>query len=446
MPKPHKYQADASEFAKEKKFSYIAADMGLGKTLIALTWATSIEAPVIIVSPLRGVYTTWPDEIKKWFPGTTYAILHGEDKDYAISRNVKFYITNYESLQWLFDKLITLYKSKKSIPFKAMIIDEGSMTKSWRTKRFKVLKQVRDLCTKGIIVLSGTPNPNSMMDLWSQYYILDKGKRLGSGITKFQTTFFDQNQYCRFKYDLKPGAEEQIYNLVKDITYRLDAADHNLDVPAKVDNMIKVPMPKEIKAKYKELEKNFLMELEDVTVTATFAAAKSMKLRQLVQGALYHDDQGSYKVIHKAKLDVLKSLVEEAGGQGILCPIQFRFEKEMIRKAFPEVPVIAGGEKYNITSLVKEWNKGNIPLLLCHPASLSHSVNMQQGSHLLVWYSLPWSLEQYLQLTARLHRQGQTKTVISHHLIMEGSIDEKVVKALTAKDKGMRSFLEALKR
>ena len=428
--------------------------MGLGKTLITLNWIRDFEHSVLVVAPLKGCSTTWPDEIAKWTPEQTFTILHGPDKDYNLKRKRKIYIINYEGLPWLFESLVKIFKAKKPMPFKAMIIDEGSMVKSHSSKRFKVLKQLKDLCTGGIVILSGTPAPTSLENLWSQYFLLDKGLRLGKNITTFLSTYFDRSAYCAFKYTLKsPEHAEIIYKKIEDITFRLEAADY-LDLPDQIDNIIKVVIPPSLMLQYKELEKKFFLELEGEKFSAASAATKSMKLRQFVQGGLYNEiEEGvtsrKYKLIHTEKLDALKDLVEEANGQGILCAIQFRFELDMIREVFPNAPIIAGprpGEpKVDFAKVVASWNRGEIPLLLCHPASLSHSVNMQTGSHLLVWYSLPWSLEHYLQLTKRLHRQGQTQTVISHHLVAKGTVDELIMKALATKALGQNKLLDYLK-
>lgn len=440
----HKYQSNAAAFAVKNKFVYLAMEMGLGKTVVSLTWAKDATTGTLVVAPLRGVSTTWPDEIEKWFPGKTYAILWGPDKDYELSRNVDYYIINYEGLQWLFTSLVKIFKAKKRMPFRRMVIDEGSMVKSSKTKRFKVLRQLRDLCPEGVVILSGTPSPNSLLDLWSQYYILDAGKRLGTSMAAFKSKYFVQRDRQGFIWEIRSEEDSKaIYDAVKDITYRLEAKDY-IEVPERIDNVIKVKMSSANLKQYKELEKTFMVELGDVTIAAMFAASLSMKLRQYIQGGMYIDEARNYRVIHDAKLEALKSLVEEADGKGILCAIQFKFELDMIRKVFPNAPAITGGCK-DATQIIRDWNAKKIPLLLCHPASLSHSVNMQIGSHLMVWYALPWSLEHHDQLIARLHRQGQIHNVVVNYLVAEGTIDQAIVKALTKKAKTMKEFLDYMK-
>ena len=239
-----------------------------------------------------------------------------------------------------------------------------------------------------------------------------------------------------------------IYKRIEDITYRLDGDDY-LNLPEITYNTIPIVLPKEHMVQYKILKKKAIVELEENTVAATFAAALSMKLRQFVQGAMYIDDKGNYEKVHEEKVRALKELMEESDGQGILCAIQFKFEVDMIRKYFPDAPLIAGKrkgeEQADKVETIRKWNRGEIPLLLCHPASLSHSVNMQYGSHLLLWYSIPWSLEQYLQLNKRLHRQGQKNAVIIHHLVARGTIDELIMKALLDKNTSQQALLDYLK-
>lgn len=443
-PPLHKYQSKAIDFCLRHTCSYQALSMGLGKTRIALEWAKAKQGGVLVIAPLRTVKSTWPDEIKKWTPEQSYCVLHGTDKQIVPGK--KLYLINFDGLQWLFAELKRMFTLGQKMPFRAMVIDEGSMVKSSATKRFKVLKSVKDLCSEGVIILSGTPAPNSLMDLWSQYFLLDNGKRLGVNITKFRTMFFEQDNWCKFKWKLRSDQHaEEIHRRVSDITYRLDAADY-LELPERIDNIIDIHLPAKTMQQVKELEKNLILKLEDESVPAATKVALSMKLRQVIQGAIYISEYPDYEVLHKAKLEVLKSLVEEASGQGILCAIQFKFELDMLREVFPKAPAITGGSKIEeFTGILREWNAGDIPLLICHPASLSHGVNLQAGSHLLVWYGLPWSLEHYVQLNARLHRQGQKNTVIIHHLVAKGTIDERVLGALQLKLKGQNALLDYLK-
>jgi len=443
----HEYQAKSLDFCRANQNSYLELDMGLGKTRISLEWCRDkVDAGVLIIAPLKSVYTTWPDEIEKWNFGYTYTLLHGKDKSYNMSLDRGIYVTNFESIQWLLEELQRVFKLTKTVPFRSIIIDEGSMIKSPSTKRFKALRKLRDIF-KHRLLLSGTPAPNSLLDLWSQYFFLDGGIRLGASYTVYKTAHFMPLDFKQFTWAIKgPEEKQKIYNKVKDITFRLDAGDY-IKLPDRIDNIIKLKLPEALHTRYKSLEKSFLLELEDnQKLTLLNAAALSMKLRQYIQGGVYTDDKGTWELIHKEKLEKLKELVEVSNGQGILCPIQFKFELEMIRSAFPNVPAIVGGVDMKTASKhIRDWNAGSLPLLICHPKSLSHAVNMQFGSHLILWYSLTWSSEQYLQLNKRVHRQGQKHNVIVHHLIMSNTLDEAIMRALKSKIANQQQLLDFIR-
>ncbi len=427
----------------------------MGKTLITIRWIQEIlpkTKGILVIAPLRAIYSTWPDELAKWAPELTYTVLHGTKKQDAFNTKADIYLINFEGIAWLFDQLKRQFKLTESVPFRGLVIDEGSMVKSSTTKRFKTLKKMCAIFPKYRTILSGTPAPNSLLDLWSQYYILDDGDCLGKFVTHYKRKYFYQVDRMGFIWSINKGSKDQIYKCIEDITYRLDAADY-LNVPVRIDNVLKIKLPKKTLDQYKLLEKEFFLELEGTNVEAFNAPALAMKLRQFVQGAVYTDPADTitgaprnYEIFHKHKLDMLCNLVEEANGQGILCAIQFKFELDMIRRKFPNVPVIAGGTKPTESAdYIKRWNLGEIPLLLCHPQSLSSSVNLQIGSHIILWYALTWSLEQYLQLIARLDRQGQKKGVVVHHMICEDTIDEKIMQALKGKFRGQRQLLDYLK-
>jgi len=457
----HDYQERALAFALEKECSYLALKMGLGKTAISLYWAKEVLTTakgILVVAPLRAITTTWPDEIAKWQPQLTYTILHGTKKDAAYEKKSDLYIINFEGLPWLFKKLKQSFKLTKKVPMRAAIIDEGSMIKSPSTKRFKIIRKIKDIFPTYRMILSGTPSPNSLLDLWSQYFFLDDGRRLGKVFSHFRQEHFKTVDRDGFVWVINKGADKIIHKQVGDITFSLDEKEH-IKLPKRIDNVISVNLTPKQRKEYENLQEMFFDNLPGVMNDPLGAITLAAKMRQYLQGAIYtgvriHKNQfldkdgkvvknNPYTIVHKEKLNVLKSLVEEANGQGILCAIQFRFELDMIHSVYPKAPVIAGGVKpAEATKYIRDWNKGKVPLLLCHPASLSHSVNLQTGSHIILWYGMPWSLEQYLQLNARLHRQGQTKNVIVHHLIVKNSTDERVVKALKYKHKNQREFLQ----
>ena len=323
MLRPHKYQEDAVQFMLNNPKSYLALDMGLGKTAITLTWIKKIlpeVKAVLVFAPLRTVYSSWPEEIKKWAPDLTYTILHGKDKDENFHKKVNVYLINYEGVAWLFDMLKRYFKITGTVPFRALVLDEGSMVKSSSTKRFKTLKKMCDLFPKYRTVLSGTPAPNSLLDLWSQYFILDNGERLGKFITNYKRQYFYQVDRMGFIWSINKGSKDQIYKCIEDITYRLDAEDY-IKLPKRIDNEIKIKLTKKELKAYKDLENEFFLEIESNDIEVFNAPALAMKLRQYVQGALYTDPAGTitgqprpYVIVHKHKLNMLSNLIDEANG------------------------------------------------------------------------------------------------------------------------------------
>lgn len=446
----HPYQRRALKFSLENRVSYQTMGLGWGKTLVALLWIKNIKPRgVLVVSPIKVMYNTWPAELKKWTPDLTYAILHGSDKLAELRRDVDVYLTNFESLIWLGT---ALKKLRKRIPFDAIVIDEGTKIKAHNTKRFKVLRAMSDVFPKGKLILSGTPAPNSLLNLWSQYFFLDQGVRLGKAYGEYQARYFeplDKNgklDPTGRTWTIKSGAAPLIHKRIRDITFSLEKEDY-VKLPARRDNFIKITLPREIKAQYDKLEKEFFLRLaEDRSIEVFNTSALSMKLRQFVQGAVYTDKEGHFEEIHNEKIEVLKELVETHDGTPVLCAIQFRFELELLRRAFPGVPVIRGGvTNRDATSLINMWNRRELPLLLCNPQSLSHGMNMQTGSNIMVWLGLPWSGEVYEQFIGRLIRQGQESDhVIIHHVIAKATVDVAIAASLRSKAKGQQALLDYL--
>lgn len=451
---PHEYQHRGCDYVVENDRAYLAADMGVGKTLMTLMAIARIKKPTLIVGPLKTIYNTWPDEMQEWGFPFKHVIVHGPDKELAIRKKADIYITNYETIPFIYEYCVELSQAGKPFPFEVLVLDEGSMVKNHRSKRFDYLKCMRPLFPKHRVILSGTPSPNSLMDLWSQYFLLNDGDSLGKSYGAFRRENFMPDPFVAFKWDARPGAENRIHRGVSGCTFRLDANDY-LKLPALTYNYIKLEMPRKHRAQYRELKNEFLLEIDGVPHTALNAASLSMKLRQFLQGFLYFDKpeinertgkhlRGTTEV-HKVKLNALRELVDDIG-QPVLCAIQFKYELEMIRKVYPDAPVIAGGTSSADGNMyVKQWNKGEIPLLLCHPASLSHGVNLQSGGCNIVWYCQTWSLEQYQQFNKRLHRQGQQNGVMIHHLVFENTIDMRVSEVLARKDITQRALLDFLR-
>lgn len=412
-----------------------------------MTVRNKVDQPAIVLGNLDAVLDTWPKEIKKWYPESTFDILHGYNKDSIFKRsNADYLLMNYEGLKWFFqcvmDRRVKWQK-------RMLVLDESSLIKDPSTKRFKMLKKMMPLWTENRLCLSATPAPKGYHNLWSQYYILDRGQRLGGTFYQYRGRYFNYTGPPLYKTTLRKGSFEAIRDKIKDITYRLEGDDW-LDLPKYIYNPIIVKLPPKLREKYKEFEDNFFLEWEDTGSTVFSAAALSMKLRQFIQGAVYTDEKdGSFYPLHQIKINALKSLLESSAGQPILCPIQFKFELKMIREFVDRnVPCIVGGTKpAERRHYIDAWNRGDLPLLLCHPRSLSKSVNLQAGGHILLWYAQTWSLEDFQQLNGRLRRQGQeSDVVIVNQLIMEDTVDERVAAVLKRDDATQSMLLNALKR
>jgi SNF2 family DNA or RNA helicase len=443
---PRQYQLRGVDFWIANPRTYFAVDMGLGKTLISLLGLKKIGVPALIVAPIRTVYSSWPEEIEKSGTGLTYSIVYGPDKLQALIKKADVYLTNFETLPFLYEHLQWLAKMKKPMPFSACIIDEGSMIKSSDTMRFRYLKAMRPLFPKYRAILSGTPAPNSYEDLWSQYYWLTDGKALGAGITAFRSRYFQKAG--SFKWVLRPGAAEEIMKAIAPYTFRLSAEDF-LKLPLLIKNTVPLIMPPDLKKQYDTLESEFMLQLGSIEHQVFNSASLSMKLRQFLQGAMYYPDPVTgakcTQRVHDLKYKALQEIVDQSSTP-VLATIQFRFELEQIQKIYPDAAVVAGGtSSAKAAEYFREWNKGNIPLLLCHPASLSHGVNLQTGGHTIVWCGMTWSLEQYLQLNARLRRSGQINNVIVHHLIFKDTIDEVIYEAVAKKNMSQKELLDYLR-
>jgi SNF2 family DNA or RNA helicase len=438
----HDYQIRAIRACKDLKTLFLAIDLGLGKTRIAIEATKDLPLPTLVVAPLRVTYMTWPDELKKWAPEKKFFILHGPDKKDLVNYTADYYLINYDGLKWFFQEIKSGNRKFN------LVLDESSFIKSPKAMRFKMLRANLKRFPTYRLCLSASPSPNGLQDIWSQYYMLDEGKRLNSYFGHFRSLYFNYSGPPLYKMSPRAGGEAAIKARVQDITFRLDGSDYN-KMPPLTTNIIQVELAPPVMEQYKLLQKDFYLSLaEEKAVTAVTAATLSMKLRQFIQGAIYNDDgDGNYSVIHSAKVQALRELLEGSAGQSILCPIQFKFELEILRKAFGKnIPAIAGGVNAKESLQIQQaWNRGEIPLLLCHPASLSHGLNLQHGGHIVCWFGLTWNLEHYQQLIGRLNRQGQQNGVIVHHIIAKGTIDQRVLKALNAKGATQSSFLDSMK-
>ena len=441
---PHDYQRYATDFILAHPEAAILLDMGLGKSVISLTaiWELCLNrfeiGRVLVIAPLRVARDTWPAEIQKWdhLRGLTYSVVVGTEKERraALMRSASVFIINRENIQWLVED------SGIPFAFDMIVIDELSSFKSWQAKRFKSLLKVRP-DVKRIVGLTGTPSSNGLMDLWAEFRILDLGKRLGRFITHYRDAFFlpdKRNQQQIFTYKPRPGAEEEIYRRISDMTISMRATDH-LKMPERVENRVIVRMDDREREIYDRMKADLIVQIKGQEIDAVNAAALSGKLCQMANGASYTEDH-SVVQIHDQKLDALEDLIEGANGKPLLVAYWFKHDLARIQKRFPQAREIRTSKD------ITDWNAGDIPVALIHPASAGHGLNLQAGGNTLVWFGLTWSLELYQQTNARLWRQGQTAgTVIIHHIITEDTIDERIMDALERKDKTQSALIDAVK-
>lgn len=420
--------------------------MGMGKTASTLTAVDNLiwlgEAnKILVIAPLRVAEDTWSTEIEKWDHLNHLKISKilgtPKQREAGVEREADIYVTNRENVDWLVSNYFKNWK------WDMCVIDELSSFKSSKAKRFRSLKKVRPYF-KRIIGLTGTPAPNSLIDLWPQIYLLDGGKRLGKTITSYREQYFRpgrRNGNIIYNWELKEGAEEAIYAKISDICISMKAEDY-LNLPERIDNVININLPKEAENRYKQLEKNLVIELGENDITASNAAVLTNKLLQISNGAIYSENK-SVVEIHDEKLKALLDIIEAANGKPVLVFYNFKHDYYRIINFLATKKLKAKG--LDGSEDISKWNNGEIPILLVHPASAGHGLNLQYGGNIITWFGLTWSLELYQQANARLHRQGQKQSVIIHHLVTKDTVDEDVMKALGNKEVNQNMLLEAVK-
>ena len=440
--KPYEYQEYATRFIQTHEVSAIFLDCGMGKSVITLTAIKRLLAKgkarrVLVVAPLRVAQTTWPDEIQKWdhLKGLTYAVAVGseEKRKAALAKKADITIINRENVEWL------VSKSGQKWCYDTVVLDELSSFKSYQAKRFKYLLKVRPFVSR-IVGLTGTPASNGLMDLWAEFRVLDLGERLGRYITRYRETYFKpdkRNAQVVFSYKPLPGAEERIYEKISDITISMKAKDY-LHLPELVFNEVFVKLDEKAERAYAEFKADMVVELKGEEIDAVNAAVLSNKLLQMANGAIYAED-GKVIRIHDKKLEALEDMLESANGKPVLVAYWFKHDLQRIKERFPLAREIKTAED------IRAWNNGEIAMGLIHPASAGHGLNLQRGGSTIIWFGLTWSLELYQQLNARLYRQGQKETVIIHHILTEGTMDERVLRAVGEKDKTQSGLIDAVK-
>ena len=405
---------------------------------------------VLIIAPLRVASTTWPEEIKKWdhlkHLDASVIIGTAKERTAAINHNALIYIINRENVK----SLVEYYETNGlRWDYDCVVIDELSSFKNYKSQRFKWLRKIRPF-VKRWIGLTGTPTSNGLMDLWAEIGILDGGQRLGRYIGRFREAYFRPGSMnpqtgIVYKYIPRPGAEEQIYNKISDITISMKAIDH-LNMPDCIFVNHEVEMNEIERALYDQLKTELIIPLEDGDIDASNAGALSNKLLQMSNGAVY-DENKNVRAIHNRKLEKLEDLIESANGQSVLIAYWFKHDRERIINYLSSVGYKLRDLPRDLKSPedIEAWNAGNIPIALIHPMSAGHGLNIQSGGHILIWFGLTWSLELYQQTNARLWRQGQRDIVTIHHILAKNTVDADVLAALASKDVTQEKLIAAVK-
>jgi len=441
---PYYYQDYAEQFILENPEAGLFLDMGMGKTAITLSAIEKLArdyfdvVKVLVIAPLKPAKETWPVELKKWdnLKGLKASLVIGTEKERAaaLSADAEIYIINRENVPWL----VNLYR--KRWPFDMVVIDELSSFKSSKAIRFRELKKVRKYI-KRIVGLTGTPSPNGLLDLWAQVYLLDEGKALGKTITGYREKYFlpdKRNATTIFSWKIKDGAEEEIYKRLDGVCISMKTSDY-LQLPERLTIQHEVELPLKVMEQYRQLERDMLLPFSDGDIDAGTAGILTNKLLQLSGGSVY-DENGGVKDFHDEKLNKLEQLIEEANGQPVLVFYAYKHERNKILARFPQAVDVKED------TAVAKWNDGDIPILLAHPASAGHGLNLQFGGHIAIWYNLTWSLELYQQANKRLHRMGQNETVLIHHILTAGTLDSYILNVVLAgKEQTQEALIEALR-
>lgn len=442
--KPYQHQAAGIDWIIDRPAAALFWGMGTGKTVTTLTAVDQLlhdcleDGPVLVIAPKRVAENTWSKEADKWehLQHLKVSKVMGTEKQRlaALDSPADLYVINRENVVWLVETL------GQSWPFPIVVIDELSSFKSAQAKRFKALRRVRGRIRR-IIGLTGTPRPNGIEDLWSQVYLLDQGERLGRTLTQFRSRYLlpeKMNGHIVYSYKPRPGAEAEVYDRLADVAMSIKKEDV-LSLPGQVYEDVELTCPPALLKKYKKFERDQVLECldEDGEIVAGSQAALTNKLLQFANGAIY-DMEGKAHELHTVKLEALEELIEAAGGESVLVLYAYKHDAERIKKRIAV-------RELDTPEDMDAWNRGEIPVALAHPASIGHGLNLQDGGHIIIWYGLSWSLELYQQANERLNRPGQQHVCRIYHLILKGTHDERVLKALENKDKGQAAAIEALR-
>ena len=444
----HEYQNFCVEFLKTHPEAMLILEMGLGKSVITLTAILDLMfdsfdvGRVLVIAPLRVAESVWPQERAAWeqanFLHMSVITGSAKQREAALHTPADVYVINRENLKWLVDYL-------DDWPFDMVVVDELSSFKNHQSQRWKALRKVRPKI-KRMIGLTGTPASNGLMDLWAEVFLIDNGQRLGRFIGRYREAYFKaagMNPYTGvvFNYVPLPGAEEAIYGRISDIAVSMKALDY-LDMPKFIPVTHTVEMEPAERVLYDEMRKELLVEVDGECIDAANAAVLSGKLLQMANGALYNADR-EVREIHKQKLLMLEDLIEQANGQNVLIAYWYQHDHDRIMEHLKAKGYTPRDIKADAD--IADWNAGKIQVGLISPASAGHGVNIQKGGHILIWFSMIWSLEMYQQTNARLWRQGQKHVVTVHHIVCKDTVDEDVLKALEHKDTMQQNLISAVK-
>lgn len=472
---PHAYQKKAVKFLLEHAASALFLDPGLGKTSITLAAIKLLKQKklldkVLLIAPLRVCYSVWPKEVSKWtdFGGLKVVVLHGPRKEEALKSEADVYVINPEGLDWLLQakktktaqgktKVDVDLRRFKNLGFDTLVVDELSKFKHTNTNRFKGLKLVLSTFRRRW-GLTGSPASNGLLDLFGQCYVLDQGRTLGPYISHYRMKYFVPS-HDGFSWNIREGAEQEIYERLNPLALRM-AADDYLDMPALIENNIRVDLPDNVMVMYNQLEEDLIAKIDAKVVVASTAAAASMKCRQVANGGLYLDPEVQALIklpkskrewvnLHTEKVDALADLIDELQGSPLLVAYDFEHDLDRLReKLGQDVPYIGGGVSAKRSAELEQlWNAGKLPVLLGHPQAMAHGLNLQEMGNHVCWHSLTWDYELYDQFIRRVLRQGnKAKKVFCHHIMARGTVDEVVLAAVKSKRRGQNALFDALKK
>lgn len=446
---PHDYQIKAVKFMVSQAAGGLLLDPGLGKTSIAMSAFKLLKAKMIVkkmlvIAPLRPALSTWPQEVRKWeeFRHLKLRVLHGTEKGRDLfDPDVDIHVINPEGLPWLTRALANV----NGWPWEMLVVDESTRFKHTRSQRFKLLQPMLTRFRRRYI-LTGSPAPNGLLDLFGQMYLLDLGNSLGRFITHYRLAYFQQAGYMGYEWVLRPGCDKEIYKKISPLVMRMAGADY-LKLPDLIHSTVHVELPSQAMSAYKQMEVMMIAALKDgQAVLAANAAAATNKCRQIANGGIYHDGGLEWTNLHDAKADAVEELVEELSGKPALVAYEYQHDLERLQKRFPGAPHIGGGvPAKRFREIEAAWNRGDLPVLLAQPQSVAHGLNLQGTGAAVIWHSIPWDLEIYEQFIRRVWRQGQRERVFCYHIVARDTVDEAVMETLGKKDHTQQALLAALR-